>query len=77
MGEADRLLSEQRLRASNSERQQRNVSGLNRTWDDEFVLKQQFPVLIPAFDPRPGRPNVNQVISSSQLLCGFMRFQNF
>ncbi|XP_071078576.1 E3 ubiquitin-protein ligase HECTD1-like isoform X2 [Haliotis cracherodii] len=31
-----------------------------RTWDDEFVLKRQFSALIPAFDPRPGRTNVNQ-----------------
>jgi E3 ubiquitin-protein ligase HECTD1 len=31
-----------------------------RAWDDEFVLKRQFSALIPAFDPRPGRTNVNQ-----------------
>ncbi|XP_034937703.1 E3 ubiquitin-protein ligase HECTD1 isoform X2 [Chelonus insularis] len=31
-----------------------------RAWDDEFVLKGQFSALIPAFDPRPGRTNVNQ-----------------
>ena len=31
-----------------------------RAWDDEFVLKRQFLALIPAFDPRPGRTNVNQ-----------------
>lgn len=31
-----------------------------KTWDDEFVLKRQFSALIPAFDPRPGRTNVNQ-----------------
>ena len=31
-----------------------------RAWDDEFVLKRQFMALIPAFDPRPGRTNVNQ-----------------
>ena len=31
-----------------------------RTWDDEKVLKRQFSALIPAFDPRPGRTNVNQ-----------------
>lgn len=30
------------------------------SWDDEFVLKRQFSALIPAFDPRPGRTNVNQ-----------------
>ncbi len=28
---------------------------------DEFVLKCQFSALIPAFDPRPGKVNVNQI----------------
>ena len=31
-----------------------------RSWDDDYVLKRQFSALIPAFDPRPGRPNINQ-----------------
>ncbi|KAJ1366081.1 E3 ubiquitin-protein ligase hecd-1 [Parelaphostrongylus tenuis] len=31
-----------------------------RNWDDELVLKCSFQALIPAFDPRPGRTNVNQ-----------------
>ncbi|XP_031338883.1 E3 ubiquitin-protein ligase HECTD1 isoform X7 [Photinus pyralis] len=35
-------------------------SGKRRSWDDEYVLKRQFSALIPAFDPRPGRTNVNQ-----------------
>lgn len=39
--------------------------GANRTqgggWNDDFVLRQQFEALIPAFDPRPGRTNINQV----------------
>lgn len=34
----------------------------HRQWDDEFVLKRQFSALIPAFDPRPGRTNVNQTL---------------
>ncbi|XP_049940581.1 E3 ubiquitin-protein ligase Ufd4 isoform X3 [Schistocerca serialis cubense] len=34
--------------------------GKRRSWDDDFVLKRQFSALIPAFDPRPGRTNVNQ-----------------
>lgn len=37
-----------------------NPSSKKRSWDDEFVLKRQFSALIPAFDPRPGRTNVNQ-----------------
>lgn len=37
-------------------------SGKNlRSWDDELVLKCSFQALIPAFDPRPGRTNVNQI----------------
>ena len=28
---------------------------------DEFVLKCQFSALIPAFDPRPGKSNINQI----------------
>jgi len=28
---------------------------------DEFVLKCQFSALIPAFDPRPGKNNINQI----------------
>ncbi len=35
-------------------------NGKRRNWDDEYVLKRQFNALIPAFDPRPGRTNVNQ-----------------
>ena len=30
-----------------------------RNWDDDFVLKRQFSVLLPAFDGRPGRTNIN------------------
>ena len=37
-----------------------NKGQRRRTWDDEIVLKRQFSALIPAFDPRPGRTNVNQ-----------------
>ncbi|XP_046388843.1 E3 ubiquitin-protein ligase Ufd4 isoform X5 [Ischnura elegans] len=36
------------------------AGGKRRSWDDEYVLKRQFSALIPAFDPRPGRTNVNQ-----------------
>lgn len=61
MGEAGRLLGERTLRSSNSTEQKSPNGGLNRNWDDEFVLKRQFAALIPAFDPRPGRTNVNQV----------------
>ena len=35
-------------------------SSRRKTWDDEHVLKRKFSALIPAFDPRPGRTNVNQ-----------------
>lgn len=41
-------------------------SSKRRAWDDEFVLKRHFSALIPAFDPRPGRPNINQVNLNKQ-----------
>ncbi|CAF0845992.1 unnamed protein product [Adineta ricciae] len=31
----------------------------HRNWDENFVLKRQFSVLLPAFDGRPGRTNIN------------------
>lgn len=37
-------------------------SSKRRSWDDDYVLKRQFSALIPAFDPRPGRTNINQII---------------
>ncbi|CAO1338887.1 unnamed protein product [Diamesa serratosioi] len=36
------------------------AAGKRKSWDDEYVLKRKFSALIPAFDPRPGRTNVNQ-----------------
>lgn len=36
------------------------AAGKRKSWDDEFVLKRTFSALIPAFDPRPGRTNINQ-----------------
>ena len=36
------------------------LAGIGAGWNDDFVLRQQFGALIPAFDPRPGRTNVNQ-----------------
>lgn len=38
----------------------RLVQGKRKSWDDDYVLKRTFSALIPAFDPRPGRTNVNQ-----------------
>uniref|UniRef100_A0AC34RA16 E3 ubiquitin-protein ligase n=1 Tax=Panagrolaimus sp. JU765 TaxID=591449 RepID=A0AC34RA16_9BILA len=32
-----------------------------RHWDDDFTLKPTYDSLIPVFDPRPGRNNVNQI----------------
>lgn len=43
--------------------------GKRRSWDDEFVLKGQFAALIPAFDPRPGRVNVNQTTELEVIYC--------
>lgn len=36
------------------------IGAQRRSWDDDYVIKRQFSALIPAFDPRPGRSNVNQ-----------------
>ena len=32
-----------------------------RSWEEDYVLKQAFSALVPAFDPRPGRSNVSQI----------------
>merc|ERR1719238_689229 len=40
--------------------QPRNSSSRRKTWDEEHVIKRKFSALIPAFDPRPGRTNINQ-----------------
>uniref|UniRef100_A0A183BQ64 E3 ubiquitin-protein ligase n=1 Tax=Globodera pallida TaxID=36090 RepID=A0A183BQ64_GLOPA len=46
-------------------------------WNDDFVLRRQFSALIPAFDPRPGRTNVNQTqdvkLPENILFCGNRR----
>lgn len=48
-------------RSNNGANDANNPSGTKRrSWDDDFILKRQFSALIPAFDPRPGRTNVNQ-----------------
>lgn len=48
-------------RSNNGTNDANNPSGTKRrSWDDDFILKRQFSALIPAFDPRPGRTNVNQ-----------------
>ena len=39
---------------------QRVIYSKRKHWDDDHVLKRKFSALIPAFDPRPGRTNVNQ-----------------
>ncbi|TKR70253.1 hypothetical protein L596_022299 [Steinernema carpocapsae] len=55
MGEVDRILSETGARAGGVIR----LLG-NREWDDEYIVRRHYGALIPAFDPRPGRTNVNQ-----------------
>lgn len=46
--------------ACQEEEEYETKGGRRRTWDDDFVLKRQFSALVPAFDPRPGRTNVQQ-----------------
>ena len=48
------------LQMDESELHNTNIRS-RRSWDDDFCLKRQFTALIPAFDPRPGRSNVQQI----------------
>lgn len=50
--------------------QRPSIDSAVRPWDDEYVLKRSFSALIPAFDPRPGRTNVNQ----TQVSCRWALF---
>ncbi|XP_039751327.1 E3 ubiquitin-protein ligase Ufd4 isoform X4 [Pararge aegeria] len=61
------LMEEEALEAVRGAGGAVGVVGANGTrsrkpWDDDFVLKRQFSALIPAFDPRPGRANLNQTV---------------
>lgn len=60
-GEYQEVMVSRNLLAAFMEEEAAPPSSKRRAWDDEFVLKRQFSALIPAFDPRPGRTNVNQV----------------
>ncbi|XP_058800749.1 E3 ubiquitin-protein ligase HECTD1 isoform X3 [Phymastichus coffea] len=59
-GEYQDMVVSRNLLAAFMEEEAALPSTKKRAWDDEFVLKRQFSALIPAFDPRPGRTNVNQ-----------------
>ncbi|CAL2040217.1 unnamed protein product [Caenorhabditis brenneri] len=52
------------MSGSNRERaaMARAVASSRSPWEDETVVKCSFEALIPAFDPRPGRSNVNQTL---------------
>ena len=43
--------------------------GKKSRWDDDYVIKRTFSSLIPAFDPRPGRTNVNQTQGEELVVC--------
>ncbi|XP_053597850.1 E3 ubiquitin-protein ligase HECTD1 isoform X1 [Microplitis demolitor] len=58
-GEYEEVMVSRNLLAAYME-EETPQSTKRRAWDDEFVLKRQFSALIPAFDPRPGRTNINQ-----------------
>jgi len=34
----------------------------NKSWNDDHTIKRHLPALIPAFDPRPGRTNLQQTV---------------
>lgn len=40
--------------------QEENFPG-RKVWEEDYVLKQSFSALVPAFDPRPGHANVSQI----------------
>ncbi|ALC39182.1 CG5604 [Drosophila busckii] len=56
------MVSRNLLTFMDDESLENRLAGVSKrkSWDDEYVLKRQFSALIPAFDPRPGRTNVNQ-----------------
>ncbi|XP_076297611.1 ubiquitin fusion-degradation 4-like isoform X1 [Lasioglossum baleicum] len=58
-GDYEEVMMSRNLLATFME-EEASQSSKSRAWDDEFVLKRQFSALIPAFDPRPGRTNINQ-----------------
>ncbi|XP_012253549.2 E3 ubiquitin-protein ligase Ufd4 isoform X9 [Athalia rosae] len=59
-GEYEEVMVSRNLLAAFMEEETQPQPSKRRAWDDEFVLKRQFSALIPAFDPRPGRTNINQ-----------------
>ncbi|XP_046612689.1 E3 ubiquitin-protein ligase HECTD1 isoform X5 [Neodiprion virginianus] len=59
-GEYEEVMVSRNLLAAFMEEEAQPQPTKRRAWDDEFVLKRQFSALIPAFDPRPGRTNINQ-----------------
>lgn len=61
-GEYEEVMVSRNLLAAFMEEEAQPQPSKRRAWDDEFVLKRQFSALIPAFDPRPGRTNINQVL---------------
>lgn len=54
------MLDEECYETRNGASGRHSSGSKRRSWDDEYVLKRQFSALIPAFDPRPGRTNINQ-----------------
>lgn len=46
----------------NTKRNNATSSSGPRSWDDDHTIKHQLKALIPAFDPRPGRMNMQQTV---------------
>lgn len=53
--------SSAQMQAYSDSHHDNNTRFQNAQHHDEFVLKCQFSALIPAFDPRPGKNNINQI----------------
>jgi E3 ubiquitin-protein ligase HECTD1 len=56
-----RHLSNRNSQQQQQQQQLRNQQNPSSQFHDEFVLKCQFSALIPSFDPRPGKSNINQI----------------
>ncbi|EDW64541.1 E3 ubiquitin-protein ligase Ufd4 [Drosophila virilis] len=72
------MVSRNLLTFMDDESLENRLAGVSKrkSWDDEFVLKRQFSALIPAFDPRPGRTNVNQT-SDLEICAPDTNMENF
>nr|CAB3252456.1 E3 ubiquitin-protein ligase HECTD1 [Phallusia mammillata] len=56
------LLGVELVGKNNSNHHSGGSCSVGKGWDDEHTIKRHLPALIPAFDPRPGRLNLQQTV---------------